>query len=456
MLPFSKICDTADWFEPEFNRIIREELEELPRFHRKQWEFAMIYYILEKKGLINENKIGLSVGGGYERVLYSIARRIKHLTVTDLYASETTWDTARTNKPEELIRQQMPFEIDFNKINVINMDMRDLKFEDNTFDFCYSSCSIEHIGGYEDFRKHLNEVWRVLKEEGVYVFTTELLFGDDTITDPNNHIFSSSYLANFVNESLLSADQQPNLFLNRHAANHPFPPNIKNICSDDDKNIVDNIMKGFNHLILLHGKYPFTSISVILRKQKTKTMLSFNGIENTKQFLAKAVETYRNLIEEKNLTINPFSSLPNEVSRFYQDHAEFFNSGTMDTENNDTIFHSDYFWLSNGARNFRIQFEADLFGIEQENKIEVRIHSYETLNSAEVECCAEIILDLSCQKLVTVNLTVEVNEDYCYAILGNKISGNFKLKKLKVISSPNNIKGGIIKKNDQEIIMEMH
>ncbi|MBK6912349.1 MAG: class I SAM-dependent methyltransferase [Ignavibacteriales bacterium] len=436
MLPLSKICDSADWFEPEFNRIIREELEEVPKFHRKQWEFAMIYYILEKQGLISEDKIGLSVGGGYERVLYSIARRINHLTVTDLYELETTWDTARTDSPEALIKQRMPFNMDINKLSVINMDMRDLKFEDNSFDFCYSSCSVEHIGSFEDFLKHLDEVWRVLKEEGIYVFTTELHLGDETIRDPNNYIFSPSYLAKFINESRLSVGSQPNIFLSEHNSNYPFPSNIKNICSDDDKNIISKIMADFNHTILLHGKYPFTSISLVLRKKKIKaqTGLIYHGFDKTKKFLYEGSVRYKNWIEDKEVSINPFSSLPNSVSRFFQNHAEFFESGFTFNETDNTVFHSDYFWLSNGNRNFNIQLQVNTFNNRLENKIELRVHHYATLNSAEVSCCAKMVIDITDLNSINVDLNVEVKDDYCYAILGKKISGDFTLNSIKLKS----------------------
>ena len=43
MRPLSKLCEAADWFDQEFDRIIRDELDEEPRFHRKQWEFAQIF-----------------------------------------------------------------------------------------------------------------------------------------------------------------------------------------------------------------------------------------------------------------------------------------------------------------------------------------------------------------------------------------------------------------------------
>ena len=77
MKSLSKICDAADWFDTDFHSIILNELKEPPRFHRKQWEFAMIFLTLNKLGFLNENMKGLSLGGGNERVLYSIAQHVK-------------------------------------------------------------------------------------------------------------------------------------------------------------------------------------------------------------------------------------------------------------------------------------------------------------------------------------------------------------------------------------------
>src|SRR6185436_19840667 len=59
---FSKLCDAADWFDPEFDRIVRAELEDPPRLHRKQWEFAQIFRALQGLGRLNPQSRGLSMG----------------------------------------------------------------------------------------------------------------------------------------------------------------------------------------------------------------------------------------------------------------------------------------------------------------------------------------------------------------------------------------------------------
>src|SRR3989304_9949460 len=110
----SKICDAADWFDPAIKLIIEKELREPARFHRKQWEFAMIFLTLRKFGLLNNQKVGLSLGGGNERVLYSVANHVKKLIVTDLYDENTSWDCARTGDPKEFIMNSKPFPVDEN------------------------------------------------------------------------------------------------------------------------------------------------------------------------------------------------------------------------------------------------------------------------------------------------------------------------------------------------------
>jgi len=69
MNKLSKICDGADWFDPEFQKVLNEELQEPARFHRKQWEFVTIFLTLQKYGMLKADKLGLSLGGGNEAPL---------------------------------------------------------------------------------------------------------------------------------------------------------------------------------------------------------------------------------------------------------------------------------------------------------------------------------------------------------------------------------------------------
>jgi len=392
----------------------------------------MIFLALRKLGFLVADKTGLSMGGGTERVLYSIAKHIKKLYVTDLYDENTTWDCARTFDPDDLIKSNMPFEITEDKITALKMDMRSLDFEDNRFDFCYSSCAFEHIGGFDDFAQHLDEVHRCLKPDGVYVFTTELQLGDTTIQDKNNYIFSPGILQQILDNAKFSPEINPHVTLTDIVSNYPLPSNISRLCSDEENSITEKIMKDYPHTILLRGKYSFTSIQLVLRKKaeiKKNTGLVFKGIDSTKTLAMKGVERYRNIVENSNLTFSPFSSLPGNVSPYFQDHSEFFSGSSNNYS--DTIFHTDYFWLGNGSKAIHIELEPEEIVEGIDNIIQIRIHAYATLNSENVECVYEkdvTAKDTSINELISL----EADDDYCYAILAKAVTGNLIFRSIKI------------------------
>lgn len=440
MINLSKLCDAADWFDSEFQQVVKHELKEFPRFHRKQWEFAIIFLALRRLGFLNEKSIGLSMGGGNERVLYSIARHIKKLFVTDLYSDSTGWDCARTDDPTDFIRSSKPFEVDDSKIEALRMDMRDLQFEDNTFDFCYSSCAIEHIGEYEDFIKHFNEVNRCLKDGGVYVLTTEFQFGSETIKDPNNYLFSPKYLKNILNNIDLSIIEEPIASITEHEANLPLPVNVNKLFKTGTiENEKDNFPV-YPHTLLLRGKYPFTSICFILKKERKEKRNNprFIGFENSKEFLDKGVKKYKKVLDDGELSLSPFSSLPDGVSFFYQDHSEFFTKKIDESIDKETLFHTNYFWLGSCDKSINVSIIFNREEIIEGTSIQLRVHRYATHDSQNVECVYEKNILLGELYDIDENFQLNIDEDYNYAVLGKIISGNCKMEKISINCKPSN------------------
>lgn len=438
MLSTSKICDAADWFDLEVKMVIENELRESARLHRKQWEFAMIFLTLKKYGLLNENKIGLSLGGGNERVLYSIAKYVRKLIVTDLYEDNTSWDCARTNDPDEFIKFSKPFPVDDDKLQALRMDMRNLDFEDNAFDFCYSSCAIEHIGEHNDFLQHFNEVNRVLKDGGIYVLTTELQFGEQTIRDQNNFIFSKEHIAELISESELELVSDVNVELNKNEINFPFPSNIRNTTFVGNNFINEKLFNFFPHLILLRGNVPFTSVLLILKKgiaEKKPRKINFLNYDSTNKFLLDGVNNYRRMIAENKISLSPFSSLPNCISRFFLDHAEYFAKNTDESKSDETIFHSDYYWLGNGKRKVGIKFNVDEVKTDELNIVQLRIHSYSTYDSSRVECIYEKEITVFGNIIVNEIVEFNANENTNYAFLCNLVSGNISCSSISIESS---------------------
>ena len=437
MNKLSKICDGADWFDPEFQKVLNEELQEPARFHRKQWEFVTIFLTLQKYGMLKADKLGLSLGGGNERVLYSIARHIKQLVVTDLYDNETSWDCARTDDPDEFIKASKPFAVEDKKLKALRMDMRYLDFAENSFDFCYSSCAIEHIGKFEDFVQHLNEVYRCLKEDGIYVFTTELQLGDTTIKDPNNYIFSPAYLNYIIEHNKLTPDCDPDISITEHSVNFPLPSNIAALCYNGEKKFSDQALSQLPHLTQLRGKYPFTSILLIMRKSsqtRADKKVNFINLEQTESFVTAALNNYKDILKSSVVSFQPFSSLPDGVSRFYLDHSDFFKDHQNKKGDNETPFHTDYFWLSEGERQFSIKLLVDSAEELSKNILQLRIHRYAITDSEKVKCIFEKDIVLKTGDYINEDINIIVNEEYCYAVLAKIASGSCTFKNISITS----------------------
>jgi SAM-dependent methyltransferase len=298
MKSISKFCDAADWFDPEVGEIIDLDLREPSRLHRKQWEFAMIFLVLRRLGMVRPDRVGLSLGGGTERLLYSLAHLIKHMTVTDLYDPDTVWDCARTNDPNEFVHVMRPFDVDDSKYHAVRMDMRSLDCDDRSFDFCYSSCSIEHIGSDADFLRHFDEVSRVLKDGGIYVFTTEISFINSTIQDPGNYVFAPDYLTDLVSRSSLEPVTDCDCYMTRNRANLPMPWEILQTALENGNDVTRRLIESIPHVTLLRGGHPFGSGLFVMKKNASRSgrRLHFNGLEELRVFMERGVQEFEALM----------------------------------------------------------------------------------------------------------------------------------------------------------------
>ena len=417
MKPLSKLCDAADWFDAEFDRIIRHELEEEPRLHRKQWEFAQIFRTLQALGLLSATSRGLSMGGGEERLLYAVARRVGHLTVTDLYESSSPWDGARTNNPDYSLKAAAPFAIDLSRLTAKRMDMRALEFDDASFDFCYSSCAIEHIGEFDDFLRHLREVWRVLKDDGVYVLTTEFHYGDDVIAMPGNYYFSSGGLDELVRAASFMVVGDMSGAVWPHALNRPLPANLSDLCPESGRGLAGMFVQSAPHVQLLVGGLPFTSISLVLTKSVAGVsagVLPMAGLEDSRQFMAEGVLRWKTFVESTQLHLDPFGSLgdcrPSRVPRLVTQGCE------------STLFHTGYVWLGGLARTVSVNLDA-WPADSGDAAIELRVHRQATRQADEVICCDSRAITLRGREHVRISVPLSVDEGCSYAVLGEVTTG---------------------------------
>jgi SAM-dependent methyltransferase len=429
--PDSKVCDAADFFTGEFIHTVNQELCEAPRMHRKQWEFAMIYLSLMRRGMLDGGKAGLSMGSGRERLLYAIARRAGHLTATDLYSSASLWDCAQASDPDDYIRKSKPFPVDDSRLSALHMDMRKLEFDDGSFDFAYSSCALEHIGQDEDFLQHLHEVHRVLKDGGVYVFTTEFTFDPETIPIKNNYLFSADHLNRIIDASRFSAEMHCDARITEQSTNFPLPGQVEDLAFAGSGHFLGSLFEFgvIPHVQLLQGKHAFTSCLLVLRKgaDQAKKKIVFNGLDASRAFMQACLRDYRGMISRE-LTLNPFSYLPGRTSAYYAPHVAAGKSGPG-TSN--TIFHTNYYWLGMGLRKIQITLDRER-GHEEACRVELRAHRYRTLDPAAVECCFHEAVALPQVPGIEKEIAISVEDDYVYAVLAVMQTGSCQFSDIHV------------------------
>lgn len=173
---YAKLCDLADFRNPELLRVLREILPERdPARHveRKVWEFAQLALFMEELGLLHDGVEALAIGAGDERMVFWLANRIGRVVATDIYgegdfAAREALATMLTDPASH-----SPFPYREERLEVCWMDARALDFPDASFDLVFSLSSIEHFGKPADIARSAAEMGRVLKPGGHAFVVTE-------------------------------------------------------------------------------------------------------------------------------------------------------------------------------------------------------------------------------------------------------------------------------------------
>ena len=172
------------WFEPWCKAVGYP-----PFAHRKLWEWAYIGQVLDTMGMLDPGRRGLGFGVGRERLVAAFAARDVDILATDVGAeSQEALGWIRSDQHAASVEaMQWPDLCDpeqFRKrVTWRAVDMRDIPTDLGGFDFCWSACSLEHLGtlaaGWDFVEKSIG----TLRPGGIAVHTTEfnLSSNDDTI-----------------------------------------------------------------------------------------------------------------------------------------------------------------------------------------------------------------------------------------------------------------------------------
>lgn len=408
---WQKICDSADWFDPGFLKIITDDLRSKPILHRKQWEFAMIYRVLNDAGLLNDSSTGIAFGAGKERLIYSVMQKVKKLVATDLYDEDSKWVGTKTNDPKNYLLENAPFEVDPDRLDAKYMNMREISFPDETFDFAYSSCVFEHISDNDaGFIEHLNEVKRTLKEGGLYVMTTEYNYADKTASIPGSYFFELNHLLEIVKQSGLHLAPIFDANLTEISANEPTP-------LADDFNFHFG-SKWMPHVTCLRQNLAFTSCLLALTKNSHTTAKApeIIGYERSMDFVNKTLKLNLNGLWNDWQKVSPYRGISDKPSIIGHENFEY------DTQRTEThlAFHSPFFKFGTGRIHVKISIIPN-----DSNQLSIKLFScYEHEgNEVKVESVNEI--ETTSEKGEIVELSCHLKPDRIYAVLGRG-AGSFK------------------------------
>lgn len=215
----SSVCRQEDIESQLFTDTERElrtrrwfELQGMPNpqniIHRKSWEFSYITIALRERGMLQPGRKGIGFAVGCELLPSYFASQGCEIIATDLWLNSENaklWAASGQNAAGNIEKLNelghCPDEIFKERVSYANADMNHIP-EDfyGKFDFCWSSCAIEHVGSLEKSKAFLKNVLNVLKPGGISVHTTEynLSSNERTYTEGNSILYRKKDLIEIV------------------------------------------------------------------------------------------------------------------------------------------------------------------------------------------------------------------------------------------------------------------
>lgn len=184
----SRLCTQRD-VESEWFAFWCQEMRTAPGYHRKLWELCFVAQGIYNEGKLTPGSRGLGFGCGQEPLPALFAKYGAQVLATDLDPSRpeaTAWQKTNQHATAiELLRRRdiCPDEELRSHIDLRYVDMNNIPREfDNQFDFCWSACSLEHLGSIANGLDFIENSLRTLKSGGIAIHTTEFNLHDgDTI-----------------------------------------------------------------------------------------------------------------------------------------------------------------------------------------------------------------------------------------------------------------------------------
>lgn len=184
---FSSTVCRADHFRMPLYDYWCNKIRETPRLHRKQWEFVFIAQALNERGFLREGCCGVGFGVGREPLVDLFASFGCHVTATDLSTDEAEmsgWikSNEHSDSKSSLYRGISDASEFDSRVIFRTVNMNHIPEDLGKFDFCYSSCSVEHVGSLQKSFDFLVNSIGLLRPGGISIHTTELNLSSNTLT----------------------------------------------------------------------------------------------------------------------------------------------------------------------------------------------------------------------------------------------------------------------------------
>ena len=308
IVQLQKIADANDIADPQFEFVARNCLRIRPALNPRVWEYVMAYRALDHADMLRGERRGIAFGSGREPMTFAVPMRAGFLCATDRYTGSTIWDTARTDDARDFVLAAAPADFDPSRIEVRNMDMRQIEYPDHSFDFAYSISTLEHIGFDADFVRHLREVRRVLKPDGVYVLTTELRIRGESLRVEGNHAFDLDHLLRLFREA--------GLCLEPH-----FDARLADSVENEGRELLDtryhDVSNPFTELLMVREFGGITSVpGLFILRPGIFEEVEVVGMAETAIWLQEKLDQRINLSYSDWATLNPYGLLIGALSPY--------------------------------------------------------------------------------------------------------------------------------------------
>jgi hypothetical protein len=260
-LRISELCKAEDR-DTQWYRHWCNELQEEPRYHRKQWEYVYILQALFERGCIEKGKRGMVFAVGTEPLPSLFAKHGCSILATDIFPEqgmEKGWGAT----------DQLCFGIDsLNSRKLVTdaelrqlvtyrpVDMNNIPPDIYDYDFNWSSCSFEHLGTIEKGLAFLRNQLKTLRSGGWAVHTTEYNISSDDQTQDNN-------------DTVIFRQQDINRVVAELRAEGHYVERIDYSLGGMPEDYAVDVFPHEQkvHLKLQVGEYIVTSIGLIIRKK---------------------------------------------------------------------------------------------------------------------------------------------------------------------------------------------